>query len=609
MEQQHVPASSQVGEDGDGFPLSSAQRGIWFAQHLLGDIPLTIAQYVDVRGDFDPEIFADAGAATARELGTGMLRIFEVDGHPRQVIDHTLEDRATILDLRDEDDPEAAALAWMRAEYRTPLDMLEDRLIVCAVLRIADDRHFVYTRIHHIALDGYGATTFDTRTAERYSAAVQHREPARFDVSPLPEIVEDEQRYRDSARFVSDRDYWPTASAICRPSASPVAPRPSARTPSGSARRCPERVEAAVDRMIAEREKTTTFATVVAAAFAAFLARVTGETDVVLSLPVSARTTVRLRRSGGMVSNVVPIRVAVEPDGSRDDLIDRMQLEFTGALRHQRYRHEDMRRDTGYGSADRGFFGPAVNIMMFDHEIRYGDSVGRRHVLSTGPVDDLSLNIYPSAPGQPAHIDLEANPHLYTVDELRSHHTRFVEYLGEFADSDRTIGTLPVLHDDEYERLVPYRGLPAQPVRLFADFLADGVRRNPDGVAIIDGDRQVTYRELDDLSNHLAAQLVEAGAAPETFVALSMDRGADALIAVWAVAKTGAAFVPIDPALPADRIATWWVIPVRSSGLPCAAGSRSCRPDPAGSPWTIRSPQASTSRRCARGPCRRTRRT
>ncbi|MGN0121824.1 MAG: amino acid adenylation domain-containing protein, partial [Rhodococcus sp. (in: high G+C Gram-positive bacteria)] len=556
MEQQYAPASSQVGEAGAGFPLSSAQRGIWFAQHLLGDIPLTIAQYVDVRGHFDPEIFADAGAATARELGTGMLRIFEVDGHPHQVIDHTLEDRATILDLRDEDDPEAAALAWMRAEYRTPLDMLEDRLIVCAVLRIADDRHFVYTRIHHIALDGYGATTFDTRTAERYSAAVQHREPARFDVSPLPEIVEDEQRYRDSARFESDRAYWadrirdlPHPISLAG-RAAPVGPHPVRFSAP-----LPERVEAAVDRMIAEREKTTTFATVVAAAFAAFLARVTGETDVVLSLPVSARTTVRLRRSGGMVSNVVPIRVAVEPDGSRDDLIDRMQLEFTGALRHQRYRHEDMRRDTGYGSADRGFFGPAVNVMMFDHEIRYGDSVGRRHVLSTGPVDDLSLNIYPSAPGQPAHIDLEANPHLYTVDELRSHHTRFVEYLGEFADSDRTIGTLPVLHDDEYESLVPYRGLPAQPVRLFADFLADGVRRNPDGVAIVDGDRQVIYRELDDLSNRLAAQLVEAGAAPETFVALSMDRGADALIAVWAVAKTGAAFVPIDPALPADRIA------------------------------------------------------
>ncbi|NLG54830.1 MAG: hypothetical protein GX542_04150, partial [Rhodococcus sp.] len=46
----------------DGFPLSTAQRGIWFAQHLLGDVPLTIAQYLDVHGEFDPEIFADAGA-------------------------------------------------------------------------------------------------------------------------------------------------------------------------------------------------------------------------------------------------------------------------------------------------------------------------------------------------------------------------------------------------------------------------------------------------------------------------------------------------------------------------------------------------------------------
>src|SRR5690606_34972885 len=106
----------------------------------------------------------------------------------------------------------------------------------------------------------------------------------------------------------------------------------------------PDRVAAGIDRLLLER-KHTTFATVIVAAFAAFLARVTGESDVVLSLPVSARTTVKLRRSGGMVSNVVPIRVAAEPDDTAVQIRERVQLELTGALRHQRYRHEDMRRD------------------------------------------------------------------------------------------------------------------------------------------------------------------------------------------------------------------------------------------------------------------------
>ncbi len=557
-------------EPRSGFPLSSAQRGIWFAQHLLGDIPLTIAQYIDVHGDLDVEVFADAGAATGRELGTAMLRLFEHDGQPYQVIDPDLDDRATVLDLRDRPDPEAAALAWMHAEYRTPLDMLEDRLIVCAILRIADARYFVYTRIHHVALDGFGATTFTNRTAERYNAAKEGREPAPFAVNALPEIVEDENRYRESSRFGSDRAYWADrVHDLPHPiglsgRAAPVGPHPVRY---GAP--LPDDVSASVERVVA-RDEQATFASLVVAAFAAFLARVTGESDVVLSLPVSARTTVKLRRSGGMVSNVVPIRVAVDPEDTTRDLTTRVQVELTGALRHQRYRHEDMRRDTGRGGADRGFFGPAVNIMMFGTEIRLGDLVGRLHVLSTGPVEDLSLNIYPSEPGRPARLDLEANPNLYSPDELRSHHSRFTEFLADFVRCDGMVGTIDVLHDDERDTLVPFCGRPARPVKLLPGLLAEGVRRNRDGVAVLDGDRTLTYRALDERSDRLARVLADAGAAPETFVVLCMERSAEALIALWAVAKTGAAFVPIDPALPAERLAYM----IRDSGARLAVTTR-----------------------------------
>ena len=538
----------------EGFPLSAAQRGIWFAQHLLGDVPLTIAQYLDVRGRFDADVFADAAADAARELGTGMLRLYEDGGTPYQVVDDTLEDRMTIVDLRGEADPEAAAIAWMRAEWGAPLDMLRDRLIVCAVLRVADERHLVYTRIHHIALDGYGAMTFANRAAERYTAAVEHRAPATFAVNALPEIIEDEARYRSSTRFESDRAYWSERTAnLPHPiglagRAAPVGPHPVRWSEP-----LPDHISGAVDRLLAASPGTT-FATVVVSAFAAFLSRVTGECDVVLSLPVSARTTAKLRRSGGMVSNVVPIRVTVDPDDTAGDLMRRVQLELTGALRHQRYRAEDMRRDSGYGGAARGFFGPAVNIMMFHGRVRLGDATGQLHVLSTGPAEDLSLNIYPSGPDDPAAIDFEANPNLYTRAELRSHRARFVEFLAGFVSAPGALGDLDVLHDDERDALVPCRGPRALPVRLLRDLLADGVACNPDGPAIIDGTRVLSYRELDARSDRLAEVLRGEGAAPEEFVAVGMERSAEALIALWAIAKTGAAFVPIDPALPHRRI-------------------------------------------------------
>ncbi|WP_235916337.1 non-ribosomal peptide synthase/polyketide synthase [Antrihabitans cavernicola] len=539
------------------FPLSSAQRGIWFAQHLLGAVPIVIAQYVHIDGDLDIEVLNSAAAEAAREIGTGMLRIVEVDDQPFQQIDHSLRDQMTHLDFRDDDDPAAAAQAWMRAEYSAPMDVLSDRLIESVTLRIADDSYYWYARIHHIALDGFGAMNFVNRIAERYSAVVEGRPIDDVRAVPLPEISAEETRYRESKRFGKDAAHWAKRTENL-PYPISLAGRTAdvGTLPIVVSEPLSPATESALDAVMRRRD-VASIAPVAVAAVAAYLSRLTGEDDVVLSLPVSARATAKLRRSGGMVSNVVPIRLGVEAGVSTGDLIDRAELELTGALRHQRYRHEDIRRDGGGSEGRRGFFGPAINIMMFHSEIRFGDMIGRLHVLTTGPVEDLSINIYPSVAGTRAHIDFEANPNLYSEADIRAHHSRFLEFFTTFAQSrsDSAVTEIDVLRADEYAALVPCRGPRAMPPQLLPDLLAAGVSINPDGVAAVASGAELTYRELDATANRLARLLVDAGAGPETFVGLAFTRSLDAIVALWAVAKTGAGFVPIDPQLPAARVA------------------------------------------------------
>ena len=118
------------------FPLSSAQFGMWYAQHLDPDVPINIAQYVDLRGDIDVDVLERASIVGSTELGSGYLRILEVDDRPCQAVDldFDLDDSLIVRDFRGEPDPERAAREWMRADYSTPVDLLEDRLIVAAVL-------------------------------------------------------------------------------------------------------------------------------------------------------------------------------------------------------------------------------------------------------------------------------------------------------------------------------------------------------------------------------------------------------------------------------------------------------------------------------------------
>ncbi|CAM4501450.1 non-ribosomal peptide synthetase [Nocardia ninae] len=539
----------------DAFELSAAQRGIWFAQHIAGDTPISIAQYVELSGPIDLDRLADAARQAGREFGTGYLRLVEVDGHPYQFVDTTLDDTLDTLDLRGDRDPVAAAHAWMRAEYDAPLDLTRDRLVRVVMLRVAEDRWYWYSRIHHIVLDGMGALTMVQRTGELYNAAIEGKEPPAAKAEDLRRIVEADAAYRSSDRFGTDREYW---LEHLHGMADPVslAGRTAAvdAHPSRVAGALPAATTALIDDVA--KAASSGVAPTVVAAFGAYLAAMTGAPEVVLSLPVSARTTAVLRRSGGMIANVVPLRLTMTPTTTVGDVIRAAQGELTGALRRQRYRQEDIFRDLGWPMDETASFGPSVNLMMVDTRIQLGAVTGRLHVLTSGLIDDLFVNVYPGVGGESTHIDFQANGNLYTDAELAAHHRRFLLFLHEFlaAGTEAALSTVPVVSDDERAELMPARGPAGVTPRTLPEILAAGAALDPDAVAIRAGATALTYRQVDEYTNQLARVLITNGAGPERAVAISIPRSAESVLAMIAVAKTGAAFVPIDPTYPADRI-------------------------------------------------------
>ncbi|WP_037224004.1 condensation domain-containing protein, partial [Rhodococcus sp. R1101] len=192
------------------FPLSSAQRAIWFAQQLAPEVPVCIAQYVDLRGAPDLDLLRRCGYRAGAEFQSAYLRVVDVDGEPVQYVDPAVEDRTEIplLDFRGHPDPMAAAHAWMTADYATPVDLATDLLVNMTLLQVADDRFLWYARIHHVALDGFAAMTMVNRIAALYTAQVQGREPAPSRAADLRALYDWDRDYRTSERYRTDRDYW-----------------------------------------------------------------------------------------------------------------------------------------------------------------------------------------------------------------------------------------------------------------------------------------------------------------------------------------------------------------------------------------------------------------
>ncbi|NDV10306.1 amino acid adenylation domain-containing protein, partial [Rhodococcus sp. IEGM 248] len=783
----------------EAFPLTRAQRGIWLTQRLAPDVPTCIAQYVEVRGALDLAVLDDASVTAGREFQSAFLRVFEIDGEPFQTVDPTIDLSTGFVDLGAEADPVAAAHAWMTRDYTAPLDPARDRLATSTVLRVGDDHYLWYSRIHHVALDGYGAMTLVNRIAALYTARLEARAPEPAGAADLRTLHRLDEAYRSSTRYASDRAYWREhlsgrrSNSSLSPTVAPAVAESILETGTLSAS-ATERLDSSGERIGVPP------ATVVIATFGEYLARMTGRDDVLVELPVSGRTSVLLQRSGGMLVGLAPLQVSTAPDDTVATLTRRVHQEILGALRHQRFTLEDIRRDAD--AAD-SLSGPMVNVMLFHPRIQFGSLTGDFHVVTSGPVEDLLVNVYRTAAAGRMVVEFRGNPHRYTRDELARHHRSFVGLIEEFLAADpgdpvagvhaetahegtrsrrrtanldywrtmltdlphdtplprdytRRVGTddgrrehveahvtadlhhrietlgrdcpfaaytvthaalgallarlggvrdvvlgtpagsggwplllrirvdgtesftelverarttelgafshadttfdevaaalgfpapsrgrhlfqvgfdvqtidhprepdgwsdegadlwvhvvehpgragldlrltfareffepstihgfadrltrvfaqvtahpdilvddLDLLSSAERRRLVPARGDPGVPPRTLPDLLTDAAHRAPDAIAVVDAaggaDRTgITYRRLDDDSTRLARLLLSRGAGPETVVALALPRSADFVRAVWAVAKSGAAFLPVDPGYPEARIA------------------------------------------------------
>ncbi|WP_168706755.1 non-ribosomal peptide synthetase, partial [Gordonia paraffinivorans] len=571
-----IRQSSHIeGTSDPAIPMTAAQRGIFYAQQLEPDVPLTIDAYIEFRGDtsgsddapvdIDPGILQRAATLTTLETEVSMLRLTSTDdSEPTLTIDRSRRLVVGTQDFSDAADPRAAALAWIDEHRSKSPDMFSDPLLDTHLIKIAPGHSIWYCRGHHIGYDGYAAMYLMLRVSSHYTAIVNDSPAPLVDTATMAEIAAMDADYRTSEKFAADREHWSQHLADLPESA-------TLTRRSGSAAPLSKVSSATLDDDLVSRIRSLARAhrvrpaSVITAAVAAYVARFTDRDEAVLSLPVAARDRDILRTSAGLLSNVVPLRVALDEDATVADLLSAVNAEIKSAVRHQKYRHEDIVADIlGAAGARRGFFGPLVNVMLFFQHIDFGPVRGELNVLSTGPIEDVSVNVYDSFDGGMS-VDLEANPNIYADDEIATHHRRLVEFLEALvtAAPDAPVSQVRVLRECEYAELSQH-AFGAQ-VELgehtLIDLVDEAAAAHPDAPALIAAhprdrseSRPLSHAEFARQTRSLAATLQDRGVGAESIVAIRLRRSVDQVLALHAVVRAGAAFVPIDPDEPADRL-------------------------------------------------------
>ncbi|MEU7022634.1 amino acid adenylation domain-containing protein [Streptomyces sp. NPDC046203] len=536
-------------------PLSGAQEGLWYAQRLApGSAAYNTAEAVEIHGALDSGLFETALRRTVGEAGTFGLRFFDTEDGPRC---RTAADAADWplhrADVSDAADPEAAAWELIRADLATPVDADKGPLFAHTLLTLAADRHIWLLRAHHILLDGYSYKLLGRRLAEVYNALAEGREPAPGTFAPADRLRTEEAAYLSSERHGRDRDHWarrmaglPEPARLTRRTAPPGVPflRRTAELDAPDA----EALSAAATRLEVTRTDLVT------AAVAAYLHRMTGADDLVLGMATMSRLGSAALRTPGTASDVLPLRVAAQPGVSVAEFARTVAAELAALRRHQQYRGESIRRDLGLLGTGRRLYGPVLNIVPFTEELDFQGATAIWHHLSGGAVDDLQISVRPGTRPGALWFAFDANPGLYDEDELALHRDRFIELLRRLtrAEPATALADLDLLLPGEHPRDLPVRAFPVTDTltRLFERQVHDGPAR----IAVTHEGAHLTYGQLNEEANRLARLLMEHGAGPGRVVALALPRGPRLLPALLAVLKTGAAYLPLDPGHPAERL-------------------------------------------------------
>ncbi|MFI5660411.1 amino acid adenylation domain-containing protein [Streptomyces sp. NPDC051684] len=550
-------------------PLTPAQESLWFAHHLRPrGTDFTIAEYADIQGELDVTTLRRAVQLATQEIEALRTTVTddETGSTPSQCVHRDLSIGVALVDVSASANGEADAHRAMRQDLSTPVDVVRGPVTAFTLYRLSPSRHLLYLRTHHLILDGYGAAVALSRIAETYGLLAAGIDVP-FQSLPLEPLVSEARQYVGSAQYAEDAAHWQSqltdAPSPERLSDSTGAPGPEVVRQSVTLDR------AAWQRLRdgARRAKVAWPALFVAGT-AVYTHRIRGAQDLLLGMPVTGRRGRTARQTPGMMSQVLPLRLHLSATDSAQVLLRQVTNAMRGTLRHQRFPAQELRRERGLVRGD-SLMGPAVNVLAFDENLRFGPATGTLHNLSLGPVEDLTLAVHPAPGGAGARIDVLANAALYDERTAAGHLERILRVTQELVtDLERPLSSLDLAGPDERDRLLTMgTGLPnAVPVTDGSRTCAEGdeptlpqvlsqlARTMPDAPAVDDGTRSLTFAELDREVDAAAAALRADGAGPGTTVAVALPRSVDTVVAPLAVLRSGAVYLPVDVAYPAERI-------------------------------------------------------
>ncbi len=545
-------------------PLSAAQRRLWFLDDLTsGGIEYNTGIGLRLSGGLDVGALRETLDALASRHESLRTTFDNVDGRGMQVVAAEGDIPLRVLDMSaiHDDLRDAAVERALANELKQPFDLRRGPLTKVTLLRLAENDHILLLCQHHIITDGWSVRVLVDELAELYSASV------RGSAAILPELP---IQYADFALWQGEQltgpvldghlDYWDRKLAGLEPLELPTdRARPPVRTTAGAI--CRHDLPAdLVERLTRTgQSRSATLFMTLTAAVQLLLSRYSGQRDVAIGTVTSGRTRAELKDLIGFFVNTVVLRGRVDDRTTVGEFLSQVRETALEAFAHDEAPFDRVverlkpERDPGRTPLFQ------TMIVLQNAIVRPQTASGLRfspHDLPR-PAAQFDL-VFEFIPRDGSLIlAIEYNTDLFdaaTVERIAGHLQVILAAIA--ADPDRLVGAVPLLTPAERQQVLAAGTGPARevPAGTFPELFQAQAHRTPDATALVAGPATFSYADLNTRANQLARHLAAAGAAPEHLIALALPRTPDMITAILAVHKTGAAYLPIDPALPPARI-------------------------------------------------------
>jgi amino acid adenylation domain-containing protein len=536
--------------------LGVAQLGLWHGYVLNEDRAMfNTGECIAFAGKIQPALLIAALRQAVSEC-EALSGHFVVDGE--QVLFNPVELPLSVAQLHIPTGVDAQAWVhqWGMTDIRQAFDLERERPCRFTLLQ-GEQVDFLYGCIHHIALDGYGSNLLYQRVAQLYGAATRGEPAAPCEFGDYAAVLAEDAERENQGRTAAARDYWREQLGAL-PEAVSFSERvaPISATFLRHSAAFPPALWQALNQL-ADAHKIG-WPDLLLAALSAQLRQVSGSAAQVLGLMVMNRMGSASFNVPCMQMNIAPLCLDLSDQANLIEAAQSIGRLRRSSRKHQHYRYESLRRDLGRVGGEQRLFGPLINIMPFDRPQMFGDCPARTLSLSAGPVEDVTLEVHLGAGGVPL-LDYDANPACYSAAQVQALQEELFSLLAAWLQApqqprDQLLSAWSAQYRAQHLLSAPASEQAAMAeVGSVLQAIRAQAERQPQHLALCQGERQLTYGELQAQAETIAAALSERGVQPGERVGVMLSRSPEAIVVQLGVLLAGAVYVPLDPEQPGER--------------------------------------------------------